>query len=177
VQGRSYQGVKLNKNFIEDFVRGRYGTNILGQPADDGTRGAGTAKSENAVGSPPAMSDEPIGPADDIKIRLAKARSAETARSRILSAYSVLERVAAKLAPRREDGSRVSFREGLREAAQLRGAPGKKLERDLYFILALRGRVLKGEFTPTAEEQDGYFRAIERILRSLGFDFSRAESA
>ena len=70
----------------------------------------------------------------------------------------------------------MSFAEALRKAAKARGAPEKKLERDLHFIVVLRSRVMKHKYMPTDKEHEGYFRALERVLSSLGFDLSHTES-
>jgi len=177
VEGRYYQGVKLNKAFIEDFVWRRYGTNTRARAAASGDTGPSPAISQSPLGPLPTTSDEPTGLTGDIKTALEKARAAETVRSRILSGYSVLQGVAAELAPPTMGGERVYFKQSLRGAARARGARGGKLERDMRFVLMLRGRVLNGEYDPTAEEGEGYLQAVERILRSVGFNLGDPGSA
>jgi hypothetical protein len=164
LEGRFYQGVKLNKGFIEGFVRSRYGASG-GVPAFPSATPAPAICMHEPV-TLPELAELPV----DIKAELEQAKNAETVSLKVSGAYSVLRRAAAAVAPRTLGEERVYVKQSLREAARARGAADKRMEKDIGFVHRLRGRILNQGYEATVREGEAYIAAVERILRRIGFN-------
>jgi hypothetical protein len=150
------------ETLIKDVLPVRYRTVI-----EDVAVGAPASEIPETFGT--AASAEPLEMPSDIKAPLAEARAAEAVSSKIVSGYSVLRRAVINLAPSNRENERVYFKRTLRDAAKARGAPEKKLEGAVQFVLALRGRVLNSEYESTEKEGEAYLQTVERILNWVGF--------
>lgn len=100
---------------------------------------------------------------------LEEAWKAENPSSKIIAGYSVLQQTVRTLAASIAGDEKVKFRGTLRNAAVSHGIPQKSIDDACIPIFVLRGQVLKGDYEATEEDALVYLRAVESILKMVGF--------
>lgn len=102
---------------------------------------------------------------------LAEAWKAENPSSKIIAGYSVLQQTVRTLAASLTGDEKVKFRNTIRNAAVSHGTPQKSVDDAFITIFVLRGQVLKGDYEATEEDALVYLKAVEAILKMVGFTF------
>jgi hypothetical protein len=100
---------------------------------------------------------------------LAEAWKAENPSSKIIAGYSVLQQTVRTLTTSANGDEKVKFRGTIRNAAVSHGTPQKSVDDAFIPIFVLRGQVLKGDYEATEEDALVCLKAVEAILKMVGF--------
>jgi hypothetical protein len=106
---------------------------------------------------------------DELFEGLQEAKNAPDPISKIVAAYTVLEKAAGLLAVNGIDDVKVRLRSTIRDAAVAFGTPEEKINKALKKMFMLRGRSLNSDYDPSEKEADGFIRLVARILGFVGY--------
>jgi hypothetical protein len=153
-------GIALNRDFVNQFVKARFGR---GQPPQVATAAANLI--EHTTAGEMEVSLAVLGP--DVEAALADVHKASTPTEQVAASYRVLQTAAHELVG--GVAGRVPFNKTLRAAAFANGTSSKELAAALRPVFSLRGRVRNEGYTPSELEAETYLKRVLRVLSMVGY--------